>query len=300
MGVTKKPLPPVTIGPDGKPHMDGYDIALNADGGYTATKKNKLYDIGIPLAIGAMFAGGPFLQGGAAAASAAGSMADFGLPANVGSTLGVGAGTGTGAAATAAAGAGALKTVATKAGSLSGRDWLNLAMFGTQAVMNNAATNKEIAASDKNAQIQADTAQKALDFLKQQWQTDQANLAPYYAMGKTATGKLDSSLAASAPPGALPPQVQQLLTSGYAMPPAGRPATMASFGQPPNIAMPPTATAQPPRTNQTPYSASIQQPGSMANMLVPLQAPDGSVRQVPASKVPYYKQKWAEMAGATA
>lgn len=296
----------IVIGPDGKPTLPGYNVALNADGGYTVTKKNKLYDIGIPLAVGAMFAGGPFLQGGAAAASAAGSMSNFGLPANVGSTLGVGVGPASAAvsgAGTLAAGAGA-KALATTAGALSGRDWLNLAMFGGQALLNNSATNKEIAASDKSAQIQADQDQKALDLLKQQWETDQANLAPYYAMGKTATGKLSDSLASSAPPGALPPQVQQLLSSGYAMPPAGggRPSTMASFGQPPNSAMAPTATAQPPQTNLTPFSASIQQPGApqqtMSQALVPLQAPDGSVRMVAAAKVPYYKQKWASMGAA--
>lgn len=63
------------------------------------------------------------------------------------------------------------------------------------AALNYAGQSGIADASKSAAQLQAEQAQKALDFQKQQWQTNQTNQAPWLKAGQTAIGDLSSLLA---------------------------------------------------------------------------------------------------------
>lgn len=63
-------------------------------------------------------------------------------------------------------------------------------LFGSDAATKAADT--QASAAEQGQQLQADEAQKALDFQKQQWSTQQQNLAPWLKSGTTALSNLDS------------------------------------------------------------------------------------------------------------
>src|SRR5579859_2346846 len=52
------------------------------------------------------------------------------------------------------------------------------------------AANAQVSAAEQAQQLQAQEAQNALDFQKQQWETQQQNLAPWLSAGKGALGEL--------------------------------------------------------------------------------------------------------------
>ena len=66
------------------------------------------------------------------------------------------------------------------------------AAISSSAASNAASTQTDAAKSA--AQLQADEAQKSLDFQKQQWTTQQANLAPWLKSGTTALNNLNGLL----------------------------------------------------------------------------------------------------------
>lgn len=69
--------------------------------------------------------------------------------------------------------------------------------IGGAAISSNAAGNAastQASAADQAAQLQATEAQNALDFQKQQWTTQQANLAPWLTAGKGALSNLSGLL----------------------------------------------------------------------------------------------------------
>ncbi|MCU1301969.1 MAG: hypothetical protein JWQ87_2253 [Candidatus Sulfotelmatobacter sp.] len=65
---------------------------------------------------------------------------------------------------------------------------------GGAAISANAAgnaANTQASAAQQAQQLQADEAQKSLDFQKQQWDTQQQNMAPWLSAGKSALGQLN-------------------------------------------------------------------------------------------------------------
>ncbi len=142
-----------------------------------------------------------------------------------------------------------------------------------------AAAKMGSSATKDAANLQADAAQQALDFTKQQKAAQEAHAAPYLALGGQAVANL---------PGAVRPTP----TGGPPMPYGVAPGSM-------------------PQGQQTGYSnASMMAPrpaygnssgSSLANMggppmasagVVTLQAPDGSTRQVPAAQATQLMQQY--------
>jgi len=79
---------------------------------------------------------------------------------------------------------------------------------GIGAVGANAAANTQAGAAGNAAQLQATEAQNALNFQKQEFSTNQANIAPYLQAGQGAIGTL-SNLTSTPGQGLLTPWTQQ-------------------------------------------------------------------------------------------
>ena len=225
---------------------DGYDVSQDGEIVYTNKTPALQQAAWASLPIAAVSGAGALMSaygGPTAGAVTAGAGPAGGIPIayTAGATVPNAAALGTTVATTAAAraaaaaaaargGSSVVSTIRNVAGKASARDWLNAAIFGTQTVADLYAASRQAGASTEAARIQAESAQKALDFLKEQWRTDQANFKPYLDLGSQATGQLRTSLAGtSAPP------MPRLFTSDVAPMGTtfiGEPRPMSSFGQP--------------------------------------------------------------------
>jgi hypothetical protein len=127
-------------------------------------------------------------------------------------------------------------------------------------------------ASDKAADATERAADKALAFEEKVYADEQGRLQPYRDAGTAAMSRMDARRNAGG------------FSFGSAAPQAAPMATAATTG------FGGAATAR--RTH--PAGGGM----SFGSALVPLTAPDGTTAMIPPAKVPYYKQKWAQMGGA--
>lgn len=266
----------ITIGPDGQPQLPGYDIALNADGGYTATKKNAWYDVGVPLAIGGMMGygaltGGAGLAGSAAASGGGGAATPLGT---IGESAGWAPGTVAGGALASGpvAGAGSLvvPTASNAAGTLGGGGFWSGLGHGLESIFgggkgggNGVATGINTGlnvlggylgsrAANQAAQQQIAAGTQALNFDKQRYADAQANYAPYIANGQAAD------------------------------------TAMSNF-----ISGPSSPINQVGRFNAAPLAAAQNN----GQQMVLMRAPNGETQQVPAELAPHYKSQGAQVVG---
>lgn len=188
MGITRLPNgvtvggPALTIGPDGQPSMPGYKVALNPEGGYTATKNNWLQDVGVPLGVAGIFGYGAFGPGGYASLAGSGAPASSNLYPVANSAPNLGA-----LVAPAGAHVGAFGT-GTLANFFDSRGGTAAIQAGSQLLSGVLAAH----AQGKATAAQVAQAQAALDFAKQQYATAQQQNAPYLAMSQAALPNLQA------------------------------------------------------------------------------------------------------------
>lgn len=130
-----------------------------------------------PLIAAGALAGGyfaaPYLFGSAAATG-------------TGAGAGTGAASGTGAAATGTAAGVGTGTAAATGGGMGAGFWGPIIGNTVGGIFNTIGASKEAGATEKAAELQAQGAQAALDFQKQQYALRQQQLAPYLALSQGA------------------------------------------------------------------------------------------------------------------
>ena len=185
---------------------------------------------------------------GAVAAAALATFGAAGMGPLGGVMGGGGAAAGTTAAGTTAAGATAAGTTAATTattaattgaglwaglkkglGKLGPRDWLDLAIFGGQSMADFWSARNMANASDRAAEIEAQSAREALALLREQWEQSRKDFAPYLEAGQAAIGQISSNMRGQSPR-ALPVSVESRLGGR-----PGAPGTMGSFGKAPVI-----------------------------------------------------------------
>ena len=206
------------------------------------------------------------------------------------------AGSGTAAGTTAAAGGSAMAA-------LSARDWIDLALFGGKTIGDLYGAKKTAEASDRAADAQLTASREALAFLKEQWNKDEANFAPFLQVGHTAANRINTDLGASVAP-TRPASVSRVIGPGA-------PSTMASFGRR-DVALPGTPAAQqgyggmadfatagarPVGSGQTPAAATASPVIGQPMQFVKMQSPDGEVAAVRAESVDKYLARGARVIG---
>lgn len=214
------------------------------------------------LAPAATFAGGVGLSTIGAAAPAIGGSTSAAAPA---------AGAGAASAGTDAALVDAAATTAPTGGGIvgsSGSIWSRLAPelvgIGANAV---GSIIQSRAAGKASAQQQA-AAQQALALQQQMFERNQANQAPFVAVGTGAANRLN--------------QLMGLGTLAPAQQPQG---TLASLRVAP--------TAQPLPPNSGGWTGMV--PGSPITPMVRMKAPDGSIKPVPPDQVQHYQSMGAQV-----
>lgn len=210
------------------------------------------------LGTGAVSALGTGAMGAVPVAGAAGAGA-----AGAGAALGGGAGVGT-TAGVAGGGVAASKGISS---------WLS-PILGTVVPVAGNLIGATIAsnANTEAARIQAESAQKALDFEKQQYADLTGRLTPYFTAGGASTDRMAQLLGLPARAG----------TTATAPP---------TYGPPVNSYAPPSATSQPAPATNAPASS----PAASSGATVLLQAPDGSQKAVPQEQVAYWQSKGAKI-----
>jgi hypothetical protein len=163
----------------------------------------------------------------------------------------------------------------------SGFDPLSLIASPITGAFQYAGAKEQADAQKQAAALQSQYAQEALDFTKGQKAKQEASAAPYLAVGQQAVGAL---------PGAVRPMPTGAPPSPYAVAPGGSSmgqqtgySTLSMANAPSAYGMAPSASA-----NGVPA-------GSTAVQMVRLQAPDGSVRQVPSNLVQPFIAKGAKV-----
>ena len=267
------------------------------------------------IAAGSGIAAGAATVGAATASAPAAAAGAGGVPSMPWTLAGIpGAGTGITAPVVAAASNGFL--------GLGARDWLNAAIFGSDALGNIWGASKMAGASDRAAELQAQSQREALALLTKQWEKYQADFEPYLQAGRGAIGRMTAALEGTTPP-AVPQGVTDFLHSRPAQyAPAGtvadwmRPGfsgTPRSSGQTPAAAVisprpdtPPPAVRRPASQVAAPPLLDLSQPRPDRYTTIPvregtgpmvwLEAPDGERQQVPAELAVGYIKLGARMA----
>lgn len=279
--------------------------------------------LGTGAAIAAPVAMSAFGAGAASSAAASGALPSTSIPAAATMSAVAPAITGTSAAAAGtAAGAGAGAAAGVGAGTMAGlnaRDWLDLALFGGKTVADFAGANMTANASDKASEAQLQAAREGLALLKQEYDQNRSDMAPYRDMGSAAMAQLGAALGNSHPP--TMPASTAAVIGGPTMANFGtrtpvptlngtgssRPA--GTVGLPsneriPGVAVPMPASTPPPNNmatfggpttpTMTPAS-NTPTPGAAGT--VAMVSPDGKEQtMVPAAMVPFYEARGARRA----
>lgn len=251
--------------------------------------------------------------GGAGAASEV-----AGIDATVG---GMGAG---GWGASVAAAPGVVGGVKKGLSALSGRDWLDLALFGGGTVADIWGAKMAVGASDRAAELQRQSQQDALALLTKQWEKYQADFKPYLDAGQGAVRRMSTALEGTTPP-PIPPAVQRFMASegspytqtqtladwmtpgrGLVAPASSAGPTPARVPSPaPNRPMPaptpaPTSiTAQPVVLGQPPPGVSTTQPVPVGGGgTVRMQITPTMVKDVPEAFVATWEARGAKRVAA--
>lgn len=217
---------------------------------------------------------------------AAGGVASGAVPAALaagGTAAGVGGAVASGTAAGTAAGTGgSVANTAGVIGKLGG--WGSLIGIGSQFAgqylqnrSNNQALDRQIAASERAAEIEAQSQREALDFAKAAYGREQEQLAPYVGAGGAAVSKLSELMGLGTPPPYKPLPVQAPIPAAPGVM-VGDPrlgALSGVSGPAPTPAVPPTA--------------------ANGGGMVLMQAPDGSRRPVPEALVSQMQSKGAQI-----
>lgn len=285
---------------------DGFQATVNSRGkAYIAKKPGWWYRHGPKI--------GTAVTAAVGTAGVANALGLWGaVPQGAAATGGTGA---TGAGATGAGTTGTMGAYGTAAEAarrgMSGRDWLDAAVFGTGTVMDIAAGRSADRRADRAADIEAQAAKDALAFLKEQWEQSRADFAPWLEMGTNATNRLNTSLQAMPQPSATPPPgVARRLQNA---------PTMESFGVgagtlAPRTQQPPQPLAQggAPPGPQGPLVLNQAQPGVNTAQPVAMNGFGGAggggemvqmqignvVKPVPAAMVGRWKARGAQVVGA--
>lgn len=178
-----------------------------------------------------------------------------------------------------------------------------------QASAQTAATNAQTAASTRAAELQliaereaaereAAAQKESLDFLKQQYETTQRNVAPYLSMGQGALTSLSSFMGIPVSGGYTPttwPSGSSQTSSSGGTVPSTAPRSLTSLSS-----FSPSASGIRATDEQLPVSTSplstgevVSGKGLVNDPLVWMSAPDGSVKRVPTSKVAFYQSRGA-------
>lgn len=225
----------------------GRNLKIAAIAGGVALGGLGLAGIGPLSALHGAVAGGAGAAGGAGGAAAGATGAATGTAA-----------AGTAAGTTAATGVGG--ALVSKAPSL----WSKIAGPIMETAIPAAAgvigTKMQVDAQKRAADMEAQAAQQALDWQKEQFAQRQRQLAPAIGVGNAATVKLGELMGIRTPEGGYGPQTQ--IDRGGV--PVQQPAQMGT-----------------PVTQQ----ASID--------MVPMRAPNNQVKMVPATEVPHYESRGA-------
>lgn len=289
-----KPLPGhpgVTVYPAGEMPAHSYvlknkdgSLFTDVDGNTYAGREPSLLDKAMPWIVGGMMGYGALSAAGVfsgSAAAGAGSAPGIGTvsttaasSAAVPSVSGVMAAAPVAAPAAAAA-TGGIGTVATAA--LGGKDYLNAAIFGGQTIANLWGAKQSANASDRATAAQLQASREALDFLKQQWTTQQKQAEPFLT-GQTPAAQALSRQSILPMPASVVARIGQPIA----------PPTMSSFGQPNALIGSGAASVV---GSWQPVPATP--PGRTVRMI----APDGvETFDVPAEQVNHWLSKQATLA----
>lgn len=262
-----------------------------------------LWWIGPAALVGASAIGAAVGGGGGAAAlptSVEGVTAIHAVPpaVSIGGTYGTGVVAPVVAATT---GNSVVNAIKKGAGSLSARDWADLAFRGVGIGTTIWGANKASDASKEAADIEAAAYREGLDFLKTQWAKYNEDFKPYLDAGHAAVGRMSGALEGTTPP-PMPASVSARLngrpTLGTFGQPQPRPTTQTgpplrpTIERPPNAppvstTMPVTQPAPTPAPAPTESLGTYGQPTSTTMpvggqpKLVSVQAPDGEIREMP-------------------
>jgi hypothetical protein len=215
--------------------------------------------------ITAGFAGGGAALGAMAGAGAAGAASGGVGFGETGATVGLASGASLPGATVAGGGA-----VAGGAGGLTGAMSSPWFAPATSAASNLVSAKLQSNAADRASRTQAEAADKALAFQKEQYQQSRADFNPYLQAGADALGRMGT--AATAPVTSFRPGQPQQLGMAQGIPPqpmARGPvsAGAAAFqGQPPQLGMAPQGP---------------QPQGAQGGALWTIQSPDGETKQLP-------------------
>lgn len=192
-----------------------------------------------------------------------------------GATGGAGAATGgAGAATGAGAGTSAGSAVASGAIAVAKKPslWSKIAgplvEQGIPAAAGLVGTKMQVDAQKRASDIEAQAAQQALDWQKQQYATRQNQLAPAIGVGNAATVKLGELMGIRTPEGGYRAETQ--IDRGGV--PVQQPSNMGSSG-----------------------ATGATAPGGQPTDMVPMRAPSGMVKMVSAAEVPHYQQLGAQV-----
>jgi len=243
-------------------------------GGNLNQKNTTKRNVGIALAIGGAAVTGLGAAGIGPLAGAFGSGATAALP--TATTIG---GYGATAPTVAAVGGGM---------GLSGKSIVDLIVFGGSTAADIFASKKGAEATDRAAAAQEKAAQDALAFLREQWERERADYAPFLAAETTAANKRNEALSTLARP-TRPDSVARVIG------PATTAPTMASFGSSAPVAPDLTSVGRGQFTTPgvpAPPALGAPVPQSSTAGMVLMQDPSsGEVRRVHASSVPKYTAK---------
>lgn len=194
-----------------------------------------------------------------------------------------------------------------------------IAAVGISAGVAAYSAHKAASASKQAAETQAASGQEALGYQQRQYDQQQERLAPYRALGESALGRLGSFQSFNGVPGRLgagvnPQQgdphrqirTQQEIDQGLQFKAGNMP--MASLAQPsgppsqtPGMTsgMPPGAPQMPPDGAMAPPQGATQGTAptpATGEPMVPMRAPDGTVKPIPQSQVALAQSRGAVIA----
>ena len=244
---------------------------------------------------------------GSTAATTAGSVLPSTTSATMASLPGVSSSL-AGSVAPAVAGGGTVGT-----GILGGLTSPTASLIGTgvNALGSIFGAKTQANANEQASQLQAQTAQQALDWVKSQKAAQTTAWQPYQAIGQTALSNLPG-LARQAPTQG-PPAPYSTQPNATNPAPGYNPVTLSTIGQ---TATPPPSTttsagpSQPSNTTQSSAAAMSALPSVLSQAMpsgtastgatgpmVLLEAPDGTRKSVPAAQAQFYVSKGAKVVG---